>query len=111
MSKVPVSFLILSFSFFGCVLVETDTSLPKDISVDSNFDAGYKSDSSKQNNNVHPKQKSEPGPCDPSYVFIYVDKHGNEHTLEIPTICGPEEIYKGDPPPPGVGITTVQDHL
>lgn len=111
MSKVPMSFLILSFSFLGCVLVETDQSLSENVNFDSNSDAGYQTDAAKQDSNVHPKQTSEPGPCDPSYVYIYVDKYGNEHTLEIPTICGPEEIYKGDPPPPGVGITAVQDHI
>lgn len=44
-----------------------------------------------------------PGPCDPSYVQEYVDKDGYTHYIIIPTICGPEEVYKGDPPPPWVG--------
>lgn len=45
------------------------------------------------------KSNSGPGPCDPAYVVEYIDSKGYQHLIEIPSICGPEVPFQGDPNP------------
>lgn len=49
--------------------------------------------------NTPPESKPGPGPCDPAYVVEYIDSTGHQHLIEIPSICGPETPFQGDPNP------------